>query len=284
MATYTLSGTGIQAISTPGSLAVVVTVGSSTAQRGEANPDNLFHLGQLRIGNTHGYLPSVPIDAVNMLLPCINGATLLGYKLKSGVTITVEERAEQPYAGPTGPPGATGSAGTSFSNLIASSVLGANAASIDFSSIPNTYSHLYLVGKLRTSSAVATGSIRIRINGDTGGNYDWWYTEAVIGLGYAVTSSLAAVQLVLPRCPGSTATTSEALQFELNVDDYARTTWIKTVTGRAVSMSGTGAAAQFGITLNGHWRSTAVINQITFSDLVGGNMLSGSRVDLYGIQ
>src|SRR5713101_4692671 len=111
MPTYTLTGSGTQAVSSPGSLAVVITVPPTTVSIGNANPRNLYHTGFIRLGTAHGYLPPIPLDADNQLIACPNGVTVFGYSIAAGVTVTVEERAEQPYAGPTGPPGAAGATG-----------------------------------------------------------------------------------------------------------------------------------------------------------------------------
>ena len=99
MAPYTLTGSGIQAISAPGCLAIVVTVFPTAYGAGNASPSNWYDLGLLRVGNAQGYLSTVPVDATNLLLPCPAAATHLGYSLKPGVTITAEERAEIPFAG-----------------------------------------------------------------------------------------------------------------------------------------------------------------------------------------
>ena len=284
MATFTLTGSGAQAIASPGSLAITITVFPSGLQAGNANPENWYHLGLLRLGNAHGYLPAVPLDATNMLLPCPNGATLLGYKLRAGVEITVEERAEQPYAGPTGPPGAAGAAGTSYSTLIQSIVLAADTAAIDFQSIPATFTHLYVVGKVRVTSASLNVPVRIRLNNDSGSNYDWWYTEGIAGITYAVTAANATTYMSMSRVPGSTAAASEGCNFEFMLADYVRTTYNKTIHGRHTTYTGTAAAGQIGMSFHGHWRNTAAVTRIALSDAGGGNMASGSRAELYGLQ
>jgi hypothetical protein len=66
----------------------------SFVQNGVANPSNWYHLGLLRLGTAHGYLPSFPIDATNQVIPCPAGVTEVGYQIKSGGTITIEERTE----------------------------------------------------------------------------------------------------------------------------------------------------------------------------------------------
>ncbi len=94
MATFTLTGSGTQALSTPGSLAVTITVVTVVAEAGAATPSNWYHVGLLRLGTAHGYLPTIPIDATTQVIPCPVGCSTLGYFVKTGFTITVEERAE----------------------------------------------------------------------------------------------------------------------------------------------------------------------------------------------
>jgi hypothetical protein len=91
---YTLTGSGTQALAYPASLAIVITAHPTVVSSGNANPTNYFHLGLIRLGTSKGHLPAIPIDAANQLVPCPNGANILGYNLVSGVTITVEERYE----------------------------------------------------------------------------------------------------------------------------------------------------------------------------------------------
>jgi hypothetical protein len=59
-----------------------------------------------------------------------------------------------------------------FGTLIASTTVGAGGvSSIDFTSIPATFTDLTLVFSLRDSAAVVANSPRVRLNGDTGANY-----------------------------------------------------------------------------------------------------------------
>ncbi len=81
-------------MSSPGSLALVVTAKPSLQRNGQANPVNRFDVGLLRLGTAHGYLPSFPVDADSQLIPCPAGITTVGYALFSGTTITLEERPE----------------------------------------------------------------------------------------------------------------------------------------------------------------------------------------------
>jgi hypothetical protein len=112
-----VSGIGTLVLAEPGSLQIVIDDMPEYAGMGEANPPNYYGLGQLRLGTAQGYLPPFPLTTETQLVPCPNGATILGYALHAGVTITVTERPEQPYAGPTGPPGEGGGSGSIFDNI-----------------------------------------------------------------------------------------------------------------------------------------------------------------------
>lgn len=92
MATYSLSGTGTQTL-TAGTtqLAVSITAHSSRSTIGRANPTNYFNEGLLRFGNSNGYHPAIPIDAVAMLLDVPSGDTTLGYALLNGCTVSAVE-------------------------------------------------------------------------------------------------------------------------------------------------------------------------------------------------
>lgn len=94
MSTFTLTGSGTQAVSSPGSLALVVTVFPSFRGDGRATPGNHYDIGLLRLGTAHGYLPAFPVDATNQVIPCPAGVTSVGYTMLGGATVTIEERPE----------------------------------------------------------------------------------------------------------------------------------------------------------------------------------------------
>lgn len=278
MATYTLSGTGVQAISSPGSLAITITVGGGSAQIGTANPANLYHVGLLRIGNTHGYGPAVPIDAVNMLLPCINGATLLGYALTTGITITAEERAEQPYAGPTGPPGSTGSSGRT---LITDTTLGAAAASFDFTSISGSYSHLELRGYLRASPATQTQAWEVTFNADAGANYNNQKRNTAAGTtsGSRVVNQNSISLGQIPAASDSLA--DEFGYFIAEIPFYASPKYKQIFIRQLMGPTG-GTPVQGIYETYAEWASTAAITRVTLIP-AAGNFVTGCRCQLYGV-
>lgn len=88
---YALVGRGLQSLGAPGALRIDVTARPTTVSVGTANPANLFHAGMLRLGTADGFLPAVPLDADQQLLPCPRACTQLGYSLATGVHVTVTE-------------------------------------------------------------------------------------------------------------------------------------------------------------------------------------------------
>jgi hypothetical protein len=278
MATFTLTGTGVQAISSPGSLAITVTVGGGSAQVGYANPANLYHVGLLRVGNTHGYGPAIPVDAVNMLLPCINGATLLGYALASGVTITAEERAEQPYAGPTGPPGATGASGRT---LITDTTLGVAAASFDFTSISGAYSHLELRGYLRASGATQTTAWEVTFNGDTGANYNNQKRNTAAG---TTTGNRVLNQnnISLGQIPAASDSLTDEYGYFIAEIPFYGSPKLKQIFIRQL-MGPTGGTPVQGIyETYAEWANAAAITRVTINP-ASGNFVASCRCQLYGV-
>ncbi len=94
MPTWSLSGSGTQSVSSPGSLAVVITTLPALRRDGQATPTNHYDVGLLRLGTAHGYGHAIPIDATNQVIACPSGVISVGYTLLRGAAVTVEERPE----------------------------------------------------------------------------------------------------------------------------------------------------------------------------------------------
>lgn len=146
-------------------------------------------------------------------------------------------------------------------------------ATVDFTSIPTTYTDLVLV---MSGSMASAANLFIRVgNGsiDTGSNYS--LTSMITGSSAAVSqrqSSQAQYQVT----DGTFFNTSEQSNILVSFQDYSNTTTNKTWLSRANSV---------GIGLNGAvglWRSTSAINTIRF--YASQNFNSGTKVTLYGIE
>jgi hypothetical protein len=175
-----------------------------------------------------------------------------------------------------------GGGGSSAMTLITETVVGVGgAASVTFSSIANTYRELRVAVRGRISAAANYDHIRMRINGDTGANYDdtWWGFVQGTWLG---NESLAATSARVGLLPGATAPANVAGSFAVQIPNYRDTTWhhdwiwdgsarVATITGNYFRSIG-----------RGDWRSTAAITSLLIYPNAG-NFDQNTVVSLYGV-
>lgn len=163
--------------------------------------------------------------------------------------------------------------------LIAKSSLGSDAASIEFTSIPGTYTDLMLLVSARTSGSVTYRGLQFRFNSDTANHsYRLLYGEGGAGVG---SSSESNVGYVYGYTSGNSATASTFGNAMLYVPNYANTTTNKSCSLESVSESNT-ANMGMGATA-GLWSSTAAITTIRIYPASTDNLKSGSSAYLYGI-
>jgi len=165
---------------------------------------------------------------------------------------------------------------------IATTTVGAGgAASVTFSSIPSTYTHLQIRITAQTNRATYSfDEARIKFNSDTGNHgvhvlygdgafAESTYTTNVIGqrnIGTGVVGNFGAVVL--------------------DILDYANTSKYKTY--RALSgTDSNGVVAGFAPMINlasGLWQNTTAINALTFTPVNGTSFNQYSSFALYGIK
>ena len=167
---------------------------------------------------------------------------------------------------------------------IATTTVSTAVASVTFSSIPATYTHLQIRG---ITKAVGTANIAVnglfQINSDTGSNYS---RHLLDGNGSSATSTGSASQTSIVFCPipDSNIAGSGSMfgGFVMDILDYTNTNKYKTVR----SLSGydlnnaTYGALRF---YTGLWKNTNAITSITFSP-DGVNLAQYSSFALYGIK
>jgi hypothetical protein len=165
--------------------------------------------------------------------------------------------------------------------LIESVILGTAQASIVFSSLgtySSTYKHLQIRGAARISLAQAYGSISVTLNGNTSG----YARHELSGNGSSVSSSAstsAARMFDLMQVAGANNDANAFGGFVLDIlDPYAtKNKTLRSLSGRATSSNPA-------INLSsGLWDNTASLTSI---ELIGenGNLVSGTRISLYGIK
>jgi len=159
--------------------------------------------------------------------------------------------------------------------LIASSTVGAGgASSIDFTSIPSTYTDLVIKASLRH----ATGApyLAVAFNGSTA-SFTYRYLE---GNGASASSSSGSANWSVAINPSS-ATASTFSNSELYIPNYAGSTNKSFSADGVTENNGTTAYADLFASL---WSNTAAINQVTLSAVGGGNFVQYSTAYLYGVK
>jgi len=163
--------------------------------------------------------------------------------------------------------------------LIATVTVGAGgAASIDFTSIPQTYTDLMLVCSTRITASSFGGDTGIKINGTTT-NYSG---RMLVGDGSATSSQTTTSSYRFGGfTEGSTATSNVFASTNFYIPNYTgstnKTISIDTVTESAVNNGYQGIQATL-------WSNTAAITSLTLLDTGGTNFVQYSTASLYGIK
>lgn len=174
-------------------------------------------------------------------------------------------------------------------NLIGDSgVLGADATSIDFSSIPATYAHLvaFLYGRSDQTGVQMVG-VYVRINNISTATYDYIGTDvlATVASGY---SSSGATEIFAGEFPANNATANlfgSSVLFFPNYSDGSNRKTMLMLSGGIDTESGTKTAWEFDAQF-GKNRANTAINRLTFlsGTTLGTNKFkAGSRATLYGL-
>lgn len=162
---------------------------------------------------------------------------------------------------------------------LAETRLSADTASIDIQNIPGTHAGLFIAIHARQTAASSETPL-LRFNNDSGANYDWQRQNASATT-RAGSESFGATSIFPGNITDSGSPTGAFAQILIWLPSYANSTTHKACviqnTRRALATSGgTGLSQHSGV-----WRSTAAITRVTLS-ISSGNVLSGSRVTVYG--
>jgi hypothetical protein len=156
--------------------------------------------------------------------------------------------------------------------------LGANGI-IDFTSIPQTFKHLLLMGMVRGAGASTTTDLDIRLNGFTGNSYAY---QQLMGNNAAASAAQAsgaayiqtATNAIWANSAGAN-TFSPVIAFMPNYSDANKTQSI-------ILMTANETAAMLSI-LHGWWPVNFATNQVTFTSGGLNQLNTGSRMTLYGL-
>ena len=163
--------------------------------------------------------------------------------------------------------------------LIASSTLASAASTIDFTSIPSTYTDLCLKASLRSSDAAAFVNYTLKFNASGGTAYS---VRVLYGSGSAATSasSSGAAAGDYGFQDGAGATASTFANVEIYIPNYAGSAYKSWSTDQVQENNATAAYAGL---LAGLWSNTAAINQVTLTSSAG-NFVTNSTAYLYGVK
>ena len=150
------------------------------------------------------------------------------------------------------------------------------AASIEFTSIPATYTDLVVKLSARgTNAAVSIAPILYFNNDTSAGSF-----RSLVGNGSAASSSNASGYIDAGVIPSANATSSTFGNFELYIPNYTGSTNKSVSSDSVTENNATEAYANLRALL---WSNTAAINAIKFT-LGAGNYAQYSTATLYGIK
>jgi hypothetical protein len=159
--------------------------------------------------------------------------------------------------------------------LISSVTVGSGgAASMEFTSIPSTYTDLLIKVSARTNRALTVDGIIISFNGSTS-SFTGIYLEADGSTASSSTSTRLAASAV-----GDTATASTFGNSNIYIPNYTSSN-NKSFSGDTVTENNAGAALIDVIA--GLWSNSAAITSITLSPSIGTLFSQYSTAYLYGI-
>lgn len=165
--------------------------------------------------------------------------------------------------------------------VIAAQTLTANAASVTFTTIPQTFSTLILVVSGRGSGTGTAGYDQIDVtwNGLTSGYNLVVATAAVQGSAVTLSTVLAAASTQCGELWNSYYPTAGKGSSVAHFAHYSDSTWYKSVIAQSYASDGGSAGAQAWFA--GANASTAPITQLTLAPSAG-DFLTGSLFTLYG--
>ena len=165
--------------------------------------------------------------------------------------------------------------------LIASSILSTTASSIDFTSIPATYTDLLVKYSARTNRANINSDVYLQFNGDTAANYSY---RRIYGDGSTANSDSLSSNAKGGFCGianGANATASTFGNAEFYIPNYAGST---AKSWSVDSVNENDATSVLAALNAGLWSGTAAITSIKIQDFNASSFVQYSSFYLYGIK
>ncbi len=156
---------------------------------------------------------------------------------------------------------------------IASQTVGTAASSVEFTSLPGTYTDLVVACRIGTTSG--NGNIQVQVNSDTGSNYSYTF---LAGDGSAAYSGRYSNQTEFITDNYAYANTGVESVYIYHIMSYANTSVYKTFLGSA------GTAGRAITKALGLWRSTSAITSIKLYPSGATTFKTNCVFSVYGIK
>jgi len=168
--------------------------------------------------------------------------------------------------------------------LIQQKTLGINGA-IEFTGISQDYSHLEMFVSGRMMASAIYDIVCLRLNGDTGANYDHeklFYEDFYEGSG---SNQIAQTRGFIGWYPGQSAAPSNLNGYSvLHFINYSGTSGNKVVLVETSSKTGITTGKMTVVFVANYWRSSAAITKIRLYGNTTINFQAGAQATLYGIK
>lgn len=157
---------------------------------------------------------------------------------------------------------------------IATTTLSTTTASVTFSSIPATYTHLQV--RITALGDTATGyDVTMRFNSDTASNYNW---HRLYGTGSSALAQGSLTSVTSMYVAADAVRTTYPFVSVIDILDYADTNKYTTIRNlNGFDQNGAGAVTLW----SGLWRNTAAVNSIAIT-VAANNLAQYSHFALYG--
>lgn len=176
----------------------------------------------------------------------------------------------------------SGKSFASFESIQTIYLASGNQLSLNFDSIPSTFTHLQIRGNLKSQrSSDYQSTVRMRFNADGGNNYIYTRWQGKNGTANGFIAAGDSYLYMYNMCNTDTGSTVMA-PFVLDIYNYSSTSIYKTIQANSgVVYANTDSTA---CKTTGAWGSTSAINAISFSTDDGSQFSRYSRLGLYGIK
>jgi hypothetical protein len=169
---------------------------------------------------------------------------------------------------------------SAYDSIGSITVGGTSVASITFTGIPSTYSHLEIRFIARVATAAYFDNIFMRFNGDSGANYTAHYIESSGTAILANSGGISNTLMLTAKATGTTATNRVSGGI-INILDYSNTN--KNKTSRTTSGAATNTTSDNSLFVTSQlWMSKAPVSSITLYS--NSNFTQYSSFALYGVK